>query len=176
MRALVPQSAPVAQAHARARQARTSRLVTRGAPAAASGGWALGKTTARLSVEWASGRQRAPSLRLRVASPATASAGQEAATHVVSCDFLVRSAPGELLPKWTSHCPISLSHALPSRPQVLGSGIAGLTYALQMAEHGRVVVVSKEGMQESNTQYAQARFGTRPARASCPKLALRHGN
>jgi len=38
---------------------------------------------------------------------------------------------------------------------VLGSGIAGLTYALQMAEHGRVVVVSKEGMQESNTQYAQ---------------------
>ena len=43
----------------------------------------------------------------------------------------------------------------PSPTQVLGSGIAGLTYALQMAEHGRVVVVSKDVMQESNTQYAQ---------------------
>jgi len=38
---------------------------------------------------------------------------------------------------------------------VLGSGIAGLTYALEMAEHGSVAVVSKDGMQESNTQYAQ---------------------
>jgi L-aspartate oxidase len=40
---------------------------------------------------------------------------------------------------------------------VLGSGIAGLTYALDMAEHGSVAVVSKDVLQESNTQYAQAR-------------------
>lgn len=38
---------------------------------------------------------------------------------------------------------------------VLGSGIAGLTYALDVAEHGKVVVVTKDRLQESNTQYAQ---------------------
>ena len=38
---------------------------------------------------------------------------------------------------------------------VLGSGIAGLTAALELAPLGRVVVVSKDVMQESNTQYAQ---------------------
>ena len=43
------------------------------------------------------------------------------------------------------------------RAQVLGSGIAGLTYALDMAEHGSVAVVSKDVLQESNTQYAQVR-------------------
>jgi L-aspartate oxidase len=40
---------------------------------------------------------------------------------------------------------------------VLGSGIAGLTYALEMAQYGSVAVVSKDVLQESNTQYAQAR-------------------
>lgn len=46
-------------------------------------------------------------------------------------------------------------HALTHAPQVLGSGIAGLTYALEVAAHGRVVVVSKDVLAESNTAYAQ---------------------
>jgi L-aspartate oxidase len=38
---------------------------------------------------------------------------------------------------------------------VIGSGIAGLTYALKVAEHGKVVVLSKTKLVETNTQYAQ---------------------
>ncbi len=38
---------------------------------------------------------------------------------------------------------------------VIGSGIAGATLALQLAEHGRVTVVCKESVEESNTRYAQ---------------------
>ena len=38
---------------------------------------------------------------------------------------------------------------------VLGSGIAGLSFALHAAEHGRVVVVTKRAAEESNTNYAQ---------------------
>ncbi len=38
---------------------------------------------------------------------------------------------------------------------VLGSGIAGLTFALHAAEHGRVVIATKRAPEESNTNYAQ---------------------
>jgi L-aspartate oxidase len=38
---------------------------------------------------------------------------------------------------------------------VLGSGIAGLTYALKAAHHGTVAVVTKKERAESNTNYAQ---------------------
>lgn len=38
---------------------------------------------------------------------------------------------------------------------VLGSGIAGLTYALKVAEHGRVAVVTKGDISEGCTRYAQ---------------------
>eukprot|EP00850_Spirogloea_muscicola_P013226 SM000088S23767 [mRNA] locus=s88:408800:413126:- [translate_table: standard] len=38
---------------------------------------------------------------------------------------------------------------------VIGSGIAGLRYALDVAEHGTVAVVTKSEPQESNTNYAQ---------------------
>ena len=38
---------------------------------------------------------------------------------------------------------------------VIGSGIAGLTFALRCAKHGRVIVVTKSGLAESNTSYAQ---------------------
>src|ERR1041385_8159558 len=38
---------------------------------------------------------------------------------------------------------------------VLGSGIAGLSFALKVAPHGRVAIVTKKNKAESNTNYAQ---------------------
>ena len=38
---------------------------------------------------------------------------------------------------------------------VLGSGIAGLAFALDAAAHGRVVVVTKRGASDTNTNWAQ---------------------
>jgi L-aspartate oxidase len=38
---------------------------------------------------------------------------------------------------------------------VLGSGIAGLSFALKVAPHGRVAIITKKGRAESNTNYAQ---------------------
>jgi len=38
---------------------------------------------------------------------------------------------------------------------VLGSGIAGLSFALKVAPHGRVAIVTKKDKAESNTNYAQ---------------------
>ncbi len=38
---------------------------------------------------------------------------------------------------------------------IIGSGIAGLTFALKVAEHGTVCVISKDKIDETNTKYAQ---------------------
>lgn len=38
---------------------------------------------------------------------------------------------------------------------VIGSGVAGLSYALEAAEHGSVAIVTKKETAESNTNYAQ---------------------
>lgn len=38
---------------------------------------------------------------------------------------------------------------------VVGSGIAGLTFALKVAPHGRVAIITKKGLTDANTQYAQ---------------------
>ncbi|TLM98359.1 FAD-dependent oxidoreductase, partial [bacterium] len=38
---------------------------------------------------------------------------------------------------------------------VIGSGIAGLSFAIQAAKHGRVVLVTKQEIKESATNYAQ---------------------
>ena len=38
---------------------------------------------------------------------------------------------------------------------VIGSGIAGLTFALKVATHGRVALITKRNLAEANTQYAQ---------------------
>jgi L-aspartate oxidase len=38
---------------------------------------------------------------------------------------------------------------------VIGSGIAGLTFALDAADHGEVILITKRSRDESNTKYAQ---------------------
>src|SRR4051795_3462610 len=38
---------------------------------------------------------------------------------------------------------------------VLGSGIAGLSFALKVAQRGRVAIITKKNKAESNTNYAQ---------------------
>ena len=38
---------------------------------------------------------------------------------------------------------------------ILGSGISGLTCALECAVHGAVTIVTKRALLESNTRYAQ---------------------
>ncbi len=38
---------------------------------------------------------------------------------------------------------------------VIGSGLAGLSYALKVAEHGKVAILTKTRLQETNTSYAQ---------------------
>src|SRR5580692_9643312 len=38
---------------------------------------------------------------------------------------------------------------------VMGAGVAGLRAAVELAQHGEVLVVTKESLGESNTYYAQ---------------------
>jgi L-aspartate oxidase len=47
------------------------------------------------------------------------------------------------------------NHILETDFLVIGSGIAGLYYALHVAEHGRVTIVTKREPEESSTNYAQ---------------------
>ncbi|MDI9573389.1 MAG: FAD-dependent oxidoreductase, partial [Bacteroidota bacterium] len=43
---------------------------------------------------------------------------------------------------------------------VIGSGIAGLSFALKAAQHGKVLVVTKSCADEAATRYAQGGIAT----------------
>lgn len=48
-----------------------------------------------------------------------------------------------------------MSHRLETDYLVIGSGVAGLFFALKAAEHGRVLLITKRQAEESNTRWAQ---------------------
>jgi L-aspartate oxidase len=48
-----------------------------------------------------------------------------------------------------------LSETIQSDYLVIGSGVAGLSFALKVAEHGKVHIITKNKAAESNTSYAQ---------------------
>ncbi len=43
---------------------------------------------------------------------------------------------------------------------VIGSGLAGLSFALKVADHGNVIIISKTNIDETNTKYAQGGIAT----------------
>jgi L-aspartate oxidase len=53
---------------------------------------------------------------------------------------------------------------------IIGSGIAGLFTALQAAQHGRVLVLTKAALAESNTRYAQGGIAAAIGMADSPEL------
>ncbi|MBU0611226.1 MAG: L-aspartate oxidase [Armatimonadetes bacterium] len=55
---------------------------------------------------------------------------------------------------------------------VVGSGVAGLWTALHLARHGRVALLTKDALQESNTQYAQGGIAVALAAKDSPELHL----
>ncbi len=56
---------------------------------------------------------------------------------------------------------------------VLGSGIAGLTFALKVAQRGRVAIVTKKDRAESNTNYAQGGIASVTSREDSFELHVR---
>ena len=38
---------------------------------------------------------------------------------------------------------------------IIGSGIAGMSYALKVAKHGKVAIIAKTTLEDANTYYAQ---------------------
>src|SRR6185503_16515445 len=56
---------------------------------------------------------------------------------------------------------------------VLGSGIAGLSFALKVASRGRVAIITKKDRAESNTNYAQGGIAAVTSREDSFKLHVR---
>src|ERR1041385_3616102 len=56
---------------------------------------------------------------------------------------------------------------------VLGSGIAGLTFALKVASHGRVAIITKKNRAESNTNYAEGGIAAVTSREDSFELHVR---
>src|SRR5580765_4912618 len=56
---------------------------------------------------------------------------------------------------------------------VLGSGIAGLSFALKVAPHGRVAIITKKDRAESNTNYAQGGIAAVTSKEDSVELHVR---
>ena len=56
---------------------------------------------------------------------------------------------------------------------ILGSGIAGLTFALQVAPHGRVAIVTKKSRADSNTNWAQGGIAAVTSREDSVEMHVR---
>src|SRR3984957_10316900 len=56
---------------------------------------------------------------------------------------------------------------------VLGSGIAGLTFALRVAPHGKVAIITKKNRAESNTNYAQGGIAAVTSREDSVEMHVR---
>jgi L-aspartate oxidase len=56
---------------------------------------------------------------------------------------------------------------------VLGSGIAGLTFALRVAAHGRVAIITKKNRADSNTNWAQGGIASVTSREDSFELHVR---
>src|SRR3974377_1505602 len=56
---------------------------------------------------------------------------------------------------------------------VLGSGLSGLFYALKVAPHGRVGIVTKKDRAESNTNYAQGGIAAVTSKEDSVELHVR---
>src|ERR1041385_3464478 len=56
---------------------------------------------------------------------------------------------------------------------ILGSGIAGLSFALKVAPHGRVATVTKKNRAESNTNYAQGGIAAVTSKEDSVELHVR---
>ncbi len=56
---------------------------------------------------------------------------------------------------------------------VLGSGIAGLTFALKVASHGRVAILTKKNRADSNTNWAQGGIASVTSREDSVELHVR---
>lgn len=66
------------------------------------------------------------------------------------CIFKAITSPSGLLQTPVNHPPMRTTDFL-----VIGSGLAGLAFALKASEHGRVLIISKESLNISNTTMAQ---------------------
>src|SRR5256885_6115209 len=56
---------------------------------------------------------------------------------------------------------------------ILGSGIAGLSFALKVAPYGRVAIVTKKDRAESNTNYAQGGIAAVTSKEDSVELHVR---
>lgn len=56
---------------------------------------------------------------------------------------------------------------------VLGTGIAGLTFALKVAPHGRVAIVTKKNRADSNTNWAQGGIAAVTSREDSVEMHVR---
>src|SRR3954466_13252497 len=56
---------------------------------------------------------------------------------------------------------------------VLGSGIAGLSFALKVAPRGRVAIITKKNKAEANTNYAQGGIAAATSREDSSEMHVR---